>query len=96
MESIARKLRQLASGYWDLSSLTRPLSQKMLQEAKESERIPLWRAVYGSNGRILWQVNVAFDEDKGKASQIITGKCDSFLYCGIRTKIHGHIYSLEG
>jgi len=79
--SIARKLRELASGYWDLSSLTRPLSPKMLEEAKEAERIPLWRAVYGENGRILWQVNVAFDEDEGKASQIVTGK----------SVVHSHI-----
>ncbi|KAF8462269.1 hypothetical protein BDZ91DRAFT_356815 [Kalaharituber pfeilii] len=72
LNAIANKLRALASGHWDVSSLRKPLSQKMLEEAKEEQRVPLWRAEYASNGRILWQVNVGFDEDVGASCQIIT------------------------
>ncbi|KAF8468205.1 hypothetical protein BDZ91DRAFT_722149 [Kalaharituber pfeilii] len=61
--AIVNKLRELASGYWDTNSLRRPLSRKMIEEAKAKQRVPLWRAVYASDGRILWQVNVGFDED---------------------------------
>lgn len=76
MKKIARKFRELASGQWEIASLRAPLSPKMLEEAGEEEKVPLWRASYGSNGRILWQVNVGFDEDKDDTcnSQIITGK----------------------
>ncbi|KAF8460716.1 hypothetical protein BDZ91DRAFT_738462 [Kalaharituber pfeilii] len=70
--TIARKLRELASGNWDLKSLRKPLSQKMLEEAHGKERVPLWRAAYGSNGRILWQINVGFDEDYNTDCQIIS------------------------
>ncbi|KAF8459286.1 P-loop containing nucleoside triphosphate hydrolase protein [Kalaharituber pfeilii] len=72
LNAIASKLRELASGHWDPKSLRKPLSQKMLEEAQVKERVPLWRASYGSNGRILWQINVAFDEDYGTDCQIIT------------------------
>ncbi|KAF8460724.1 hypothetical protein BDZ91DRAFT_851386 [Kalaharituber pfeilii] len=72
LNTIARKLRELASGNWDLKSLRKPLSQKMLEEAHEKERVPLWRAAYGSNGRILWQVNVGFDEDYDTDCQVIS------------------------
>ncbi|KAF8445555.1 hypothetical protein BDZ91DRAFT_803569 [Kalaharituber pfeilii] len=67
---ITRKLRELASGNWDLKSLRQ--QQMILGQADEKEHVPLWGAVYGSNGRILWQVNVGFDEDYDTDSQIIT------------------------
>ncbi|KAF8460717.1 hypothetical protein BDZ91DRAFT_798572 [Kalaharituber pfeilii] len=71
-KALARKLRELASGNWDHKSLRMPLSREMLQKAYAEERVPLWTAEYESNGRILWQINVGFDEDDGTDCQIIS------------------------
>ena len=74
LNTITRRLRELATGQWEPNSLRLPLSQKMLEECQERMRVPLWRATYGSNGRILWQVNVAYDEEIAADSQMITGR----------------------
>ena len=71
---IARRLGELATGQWEPHFIRLPLSQKMLEQCQESMRVPLWRATYGSNGRILWQVNVAYDEEIAAESQMITGR----------------------
>ncbi|KAF8431998.1 hypothetical protein BGX38DRAFT_1277007 [Terfezia claveryi] len=71
LSAIARKMKELASGQWD-KSLRRPLSPKMIEECGGVVPVPLWRATYGSFGRILWQVNVGYDEECETESQIIT------------------------
>ncbi|KAF8462261.1 hypothetical protein BDZ91DRAFT_356694 [Kalaharituber pfeilii] len=69
---IANKLSALASGHWDTESLRRPLSKDLLEAVQEKEKVPLWTAVYGVDGRILWQVNVGFDEEVDSNCQMIT------------------------
>ncbi|RPB27817.1 P-loop containing nucleoside triphosphate hydrolase protein [Terfezia boudieri ATCC MYA-4762] len=71
LSAIARKFKELASGQWD-KSLRKPLSPKMVEECGGVVLVPLWRATYGSFGRILWQVNVGYDEECETESQIIT------------------------
>ena len=36
-------------------------------------RVRLFEATYGSNGRVLWQVDQGFDERIGAACQIVRG-----------------------
>lgn len=38
-----------------------------------SFRVPVYKAFYGGNGRILWQVDVGFDEKCNADSQIVRG-----------------------
>ncbi|KAF8416944.1 hypothetical protein EV426DRAFT_624835 [Tirmania nivea] len=82
LKVIARRIEELATGQWEPNSLRLPLSQKMLEECRATMRIPLWRATYGRDGRILWQVNVGYDAevDDERDYQIITvwriGKVD--------------------
>jgi len=66
-------MKELASGQWD-KSLRKPLSPKMIEECGGIIPVPLWRATYSSFGRILWQINVGYDEECGVESQIITGR----------------------
>lgn len=70
-------MKELASGQWAPKSLRKPLSPKMVEECGGSVPVPLWRATYGSNGRILWQINVGYDEEYEAESQIITGRATS-------------------
>ena len=73
LSAITRRVKELATGQWELKSIMLPLSQKMLG-CGERIRIPLWRATYGSNGHILWQVNLGYDEEFDLESQMITGR----------------------
>lgn len=73
LSAIARRMKELASGQWD-KSLKKPLSPKMIEECGGIVPVPLWRATYGSFGRILWQINVGYDEECESESQIITGR----------------------
>lgn len=36
-------------------------------------QVRVFQALYGKNGRILWQVDVGFDEKHGKNCQIVRG-----------------------
>ena len=70
-DHIQSKLEQLASGDWKRKSLSEPAGNPV--ERKECHGI-LSKAVYGRNGRILWQVDVAFDEQSGTIKQLVKGK----------------------
>ena len=45
----------------------------MRQDAGTSVKLPVWRAKYSAEGRILWQVEVRYDEDVGKETQVVVG-----------------------
>lgn len=67
---IQSKLTQLASGDWRRKSLCGPAGNQ--SERKSCHGI-LYEAVYGSNGRVLWQVDVEFDEGSGAEKQLVKG-----------------------
>ena len=67
---IQSKLEQLASGDWKRKSLAEPAGSPT--QRSECHGI-LSKAVYGSNGRILWQVDVEFDEQSGGIKQLVKG-----------------------
>lgn len=70
-DHIQSKLKQLASGDWKRKSLAEPAGDPT--QRKECNGI-LSKAVYGSNGRILWQVDVEFDEQSAVVKQLVKGK----------------------
>lgn len=71
LNHIQSKLKQLASGDWGRKSLTRPAGNPV--ERNEFHGI-LSKAAYGSSGRILWQVDVDFDEQSGSVKQLVKGE----------------------
>ena len=71
LDHIQSKLKQLASGDWGRRSLTKPAGNPV--ERRGFHGI-LSKAAYGSSGRILWQVDVDFDEQSGSVKQLVKGK----------------------
>lgn len=67
-EHIRNKLEDLATGDWVRRSLATPLSSEL------KFRVQMFQAKYGSNGRILWQVDQGYDE--GVHKQIVRGELD--------------------
>jgi hypothetical protein len=70
---ILGKLQSLASGDWVRRSVARPFPP-----CGRYFRVRLFQALYGGNGRILWQVDVGYDEKCGSDSQIVRG-----VYMGV-------------
>ena len=67
-KAIENKLRELATGNWEKR---RALTKKHKYSALP---VPIKKAVYDDNGRIIWYVHVTFDEIVGRASQVLLGK----------------------
>ncbi|KAF8435903.1 hypothetical protein BGX38DRAFT_105734 [Terfezia claveryi] len=63
---IESKLQDLATGDWVRRSVAKPVSIEYLRF-----KVRLFEATYGSNGRVLWQVDQGFDERIGAACQIV-------------------------
>ena len=72
-------MEELASGQWD-KSLKKPLSRKMQEECGGSVPVPLWRAAYSTFGRILWQIQMGYDEEyETEMEMIIGGSYDPYI-----------------
>jgi len=65
--AVESKLRELATGNWDQR---RALTKKHINP---DFPIPIKKAVYGDNGRIIWHVHLSFEATLGQASQVILG-----------------------
>ncbi|KAF8461600.1 hypothetical protein BDZ91DRAFT_736591 [Kalaharituber pfeilii] len=65
-DHIWSKLKDLATGDWVRRSVANPVSIDYLKF-----KVRLFEAKYGSNGRILWQVDRAFDERINAECQIV-------------------------
>ena len=65
--AVESKLRELATGNWDQR---RSLTKKHINP---DFPIPIKKAVYGDNGRIIWHVHLSFDANMDRASQVILG-----------------------
>ena len=65
--AVESKLRELATGNWDQR---RSLTKKHINP---DFPIPIKKAVYGDNGRIIWHIHLSFDADMDQASQVILG-----------------------
>ncbi|KAF8469778.1 hypothetical protein BDZ91DRAFT_721031 [Kalaharituber pfeilii] len=63
---IRAKLEDLSTGDWIRKSVATPVSR-----ANRNLRVPLFTASYCRNGRILWQVDQAYDERIDADSQIV-------------------------
>ncbi|KAF8453351.1 hypothetical protein BGX38DRAFT_417317 [Terfezia claveryi] len=63
--AVQSKLRELATGNWDQR---RALTKKHINP---DFPIPIKKAIYGDNGRIIWHVHLSFDATMDKASQVI-------------------------
>ncbi|KAF8420242.1 hypothetical protein EV426DRAFT_566796 [Tirmania nivea] len=63
--AVESKLRELATGNWDQR---RALTKKHINPEFP---IPIKKAVYGDNGRIIWHVHLSFDATMDQASQVI-------------------------
>ncbi|KAF8460896.1 hypothetical protein BDZ91DRAFT_737945 [Kalaharituber pfeilii] len=64
-KAVENKLRELASGNWGgRKALTK-------KHVNPDFPVPIKKAVYDDNGRIVWHVHVAFDQTAGMASQVI-------------------------
>jgi hypothetical protein len=74
---IESKLIQLSSGDWRRKSLCGPAGSP--DERKSCHGI-LHQAIYGKNGRVLWQVDV--DEQSGVVKQLVKGKRANLVYRG--------------
>lgn len=68
-EAIKNKLIDLSSGDWVRKSVATPVSLEHM-----NFKVRLFQASYASNGRILWQVDVGYDEGVNMASQIVRGQ----------------------
>lgn len=67
LTAIENKIKELATGTWGRRrALTKPASMNALP-------VPLAKAVYGGNGRIMWSVHVTYDEGIKSAKQVILG-----------------------
>lgn len=65
--AVENKLRELATGNWDKR---KALTKK---HTNPEWRIPIKKAVYDDNGRIIWHVYLSFDEMGNSATQVILG-----------------------
>ncbi|KAF8453554.1 hypothetical protein BDZ91DRAFT_749021 [Kalaharituber pfeilii] len=64
-KAVENKLRELASGNWGgRKALTK-------KHVNPEFPVPIKKAVYDDNGRIVWHVHIAFDQTIGMASQVI-------------------------
>lgn len=64
---IREKLEGLATGDWVQRSLAKPVSPPSI-----NFKVRIFEAIYGTNGRILWQVDEGFDQ--GMNMQIVRSK----------------------
>ncbi|KAI5844072.1 hypothetical protein DFP73DRAFT_76530 [Morchella snyderi] len=65
---IKAKLEALASGDWVRGAVAGEVSKN---HGDHRFRVHVYQAFYGGNGRILWQVDVGFDEKHNADSQIV-------------------------
>lgn len=65
--AVESKLRELATGNW---GKRKALTKKHINP---DWRIPIKKAVYDDNGRIIWHVYLSFDEMGNSATQVILG-----------------------
>jgi hypothetical protein len=84
-EHIESKLIQLASGDWQRKSLCGHTGSH--DERKSCHGI-LYQAIYGKNGRVLWQVDVEFDEQSGIVKQLVKGRRANPLCRGEGANVH--------
>ncbi|KAF8421382.1 hypothetical protein EV426DRAFT_718708 [Tirmania nivea] len=66
LEHIWSKLEDISTGDWVRKSVAKPVSIERLKF-----RVRLFQAMYGSNGRVLWQVDQGYNESIGAACQIV-------------------------
>ena len=74
--AIENKLRELATGNW---SSRKALTKKHINP---DFPIPIKKAVYDDNGRIIWHVYLSYDEMISRATQVILG-----TFCSLRVII---------
>lgn len=67
-QHIREKMEALASGDWARRSVAKPVGDE-----PGRFKVRVFQAWYGKNGRILWQVDVGFDENYGRNCQIVRG-----------------------
>lgn len=67
-ERIKNKLIDLSTGDWIRKSVAKPVSLDHIDL-----KVRLFEAEYAADGRILWQVDVGYDESLSSASQIVRG-----------------------
>lgn len=65
--AVESKLRELATGNW---GQRKALTKKHINP---DFPIPIKKAVYDDNGRIIWHVHLSFDQTVNRASQVILG-----------------------
>lgn len=61
-------MQDLSTGDWVCRSVAKPVKMEHLRF-----RVRLFEAIYGSNGRVLWQVDQGYDERFDAACQIVKG-----------------------
>jgi hypothetical protein len=78
-EHIESKLIQLASGDWQRKSL---FGHTGSHDERKSCHGILYQAIYGKNGRVLWHVDVEFDEQSRAVKQLVKGRRANLVHRG--------------